>query len=139
MLGILLGSNINIKNIIAKEFPKIPTDAQNILAVLTTQLNGKSKIKDFIYENRIRVFFEELSKMEADVRISSDKHGVILGPTPLKGVELSSIDLRAGAALLIAALIAEGESKINNINLIDRGYSRLEEKINSLGANIKRI
>jgi UDP-N-acetylglucosamine 1-carboxyvinyltransferase len=77
--------------------------------------------------------------MGAKVRVLNPHQAIINGPTPLKGMPISSLDLRAGAAMVLAALIAEGETEISNINYIDRGYEKFDAKLNSLGAKISRV
>ncbi|MDD3861829.1 MAG: UDP-N-acetylglucosamine 1-carboxyvinyltransferase, partial [Candidatus Gracilibacteria bacterium] len=81
----------------------------------------------------------ELEKMGARVEFLNPHQALIIGPTKLKGIPISSWDIRAGAAMVVAALIAEGKTEISNINYIDRGYEKLEEKLRKLGASIKRI
>jgi len=119
-------------------YPGFPTDLQAPMAILLTQAEGTSEIHETMYEGRLN-YVQELKKMGAEVIIRDIHHVLITGPTPLFGTTISSFDLRAGATLIIAALIAEGESKIDNIHLIDRGYENIEEKLNKLGAKIERL
>ncbi len=119
-------------------YPGFPTDLQAPMAILLTQAEGTSEIHETMYEGRLN-YIKELKKMGAEAIIRDIHHILITGPTPLFGTKISSFDLRAGATLIIAALIAEGESEIDNIHLIDRGYEHIEEKLNSLGADIKRV
>ncbi|MFH1218796.1 MAG: UDP-N-acetylglucosamine 1-carboxyvinyltransferase [Candidatus Peregrinibacteria bacterium] len=119
-------------------FPGFPTDLQAPFAVLLTQANGVSRIFETLFDGRLNYLFE-LEKMGAKVEIINQHQALIIGPTQLKGIPISSCDIRAGAAMVIAALIAEGETEISNINYIDRGYENLHIKLNKLGASIKRV
>ena len=122
----------------ARTYPGIPTDLQAPFAVLAAQANGTSLIHDTLYEGRMG-YINELSKMGANALICDPHRVLITGPTPLYGQEITSFDLRAGATLIIAALIAEGESKINEAHQVDRGYEKIEERLRGLGADIKRV
>lgn len=119
-------------------YPGFPTDLQSSFGVLATQSKGDSLIFDTLYEGRLK-YIEELQKMGAKAKILDPHRALISGPTKLKGARIESLDLRAGAALVIAALIAEGESVLNNVEQIDRGYEKLEERLQKVGADIKRL
>lgn len=119
-------------------YPGIPTDLQAPFAVLATQASGISLIHDHMYEGRLR-YVEELIKMGANAVISDPHRAFITGPTQLWGQEIKSYDLRAGATLIIAALVAQGESVINNIYQVDRGYECIEKRLSAIGANIVRV
>ena len=119
-------------------YPGIPTDLQAPLAVLCTQSEGASLIHDALYENRFR-YIGELVKMGASAKILNPHEAIISGPTPLYGKKITSFDLRAGATLIIAALLAQGQSEISDIYQVDRGYEKIEERLSILGADIKRI
>jgi len=108
------------------------------MAVLLTQAEGTSEIHETMFEGRLN-YIKELKKMGADVIIRDQHHALISGPTSLFGTKIRSFDLRAGATLIIAGLIAEGESEISDIHLIDRGYENIEGKLNRLGAKIRRV
>ncbi len=108
------------------------------MAVLATQCQGASNIHETIFEGRLG-YIGELAKMGAEARVQDLHHASITGPTALTGTRITSFDLRAGATLIIAALIAEGESRLDQIEIIDRGYERIEEKLGKLGAKIKRV
>jgi len=125
-------------NIRTDIYPGFPTDLQAPMAVLLTQAEGTSEIYETMYEGRLN-YIKELKKMGAEVIIRDPHHALITGPTHLFGTRISSFDLRAGATLIIASLIAEGTSEIENVHLIDRGYERIEEKLNALGAKIERV
>jgi UDP-N-acetylglucosamine 1-carboxyvinyltransferase len=119
-------------------YPGFPTDLQAPMAVLATQADGTSEIYETIFEGRLG-YINELSKMGASC-VTRDAHqATITGPTPLFGARITSFDLRAGATLVIAALIAQGESRLDQIEIIDRGYENIEGKLKSLGANIRRV
>lgn len=119
-------------------YPGFPTDLQAPMAVLATQANGSSEIYETIFEGRLG-YISELSKMGASAVIRDAHQATITGPTELFGTRITSFDLRAGATLIIAALIAQGESRIDQIELIDRGYENIEQKFRTLGVNIKRV
>ena len=118
--------------------PGIIPDVLPPFAVLLTQAEGTSLIHDWMYEGRLR-YIGELVKMGASAHTLDPHRAIIIGPTKLFGKEITSFDIRAGATLIIAALIAEGESKINDVYHIDRGYERIEERLQQIGAAIKRI
>ncbi|MFA4930489.1 MAG: UDP-N-acetylglucosamine 1-carboxyvinyltransferase [Patescibacteria group bacterium] len=118
--------------------PGFPTDLQAPMAVLLTQANGTSKIFETMYEGRLG-YVTELMKMGANIK-TIDAHTIIVtGPTPLYGRSITSFDIRAGATLIIAALIAQGPSIIDRVELVDRGYEKIDERLRSLGADINRI
>ena len=122
----------------ALPYPGFPTDLLPLVVPLLTQAEGKSLIHDPLYENRLH-YTQELRKMGADIEIVDPHRAFVFGPTPLKGVTIESWDIRAGASLILAGLIAEGKTTIKNVEQIDRGYERIEERLAKLGANIKRI
>lgn len=116
-------------------YPGFPTDMQQIMSSLMTTADGRSVIEETIYENRFQNLYE-IKKMGANVEINSNK-GYIFGPTKLRGKTVNATDLRAGASLVLAALIAEGTTIINNADYILRGYEHITEKLTSLGAKIE--
>ncbi|MBA4336542.1 UDP-N-acetylglucosamine 1-carboxyvinyltransferase [bacterium] len=117
--------------------PSFPTDLQAPFAVLLTQADGKSKVFETLFDGRLNYLFE-LEKMGAKFEILNPHQAIISGKQNLRGVHISSWDIRAGAAMVLAALVAEGETEINNIGFIDRGYDNLEQKLKKLGATIER-
>lgn len=132
------GKELKSVNLKTHEYPGFATDLQAPFTVLMTQAKGISLIHETIFEGRL-FYTDILNQMGAKI-IMCDPHRVIVqGPTKLYGRSLLSPDLRAGIALVIAALIAKGESVIENIYQIDRGYEKIEERLQKLGANIKRI
>src|SRR3989344_3520212 len=119
-------------------YPGFPTDLQPATSVLLTQAKGKSLIHDPLYENRFQ-HLHELRKMGADIEITDPHRALIFGKTDLTGNKINSNDIRSGAALILAGLIAQGQTQIENISQIDRGYEKLDEKLRSLGAKIERV
>jgi UDP-N-acetylglucosamine 1-carboxyvinyltransferase len=119
-------------------YPGIPTDLQPELGVLATQAKGPTLIHDPLYEGRLK-YLEELNKMGASIIFCDPHRAIINGPTPLFGTEIPSLDIRSGAALIIAGLAARGQTIINNVYQIDRGYEKIEERLRNLDADIKRI
>ena len=124
-------------NIKALPYPGFPTDLQQPMMALLATAEGNSFIMENIFENRFN-HVPELAKMGASISISS-RTATVEGVERLYGTPLCASDLRAGAALVIAALAAEGESTISHIHFIDRGYEFLEQKLRALGADITRI
>ncbi len=118
-------------------FPGFPTDLQSPFGVLLTQAEGVSKIFEVLFEGRMAYLYE-LEKMGAQVEILNSHQALVIGPSQLRGRQVASNDIRAGAAMVIAGLCAEGETVITDVQYIERGYDRLEEKLRSLGADIVR-
>jgi UDP-N-acetylglucosamine 1-carboxyvinyltransferase len=123
---------INIKSLI---YPGFPTDLGQPMTTLLTQCNGVSFFEETIYENRIG-HIEELNKMGANIK-NIQPNAIVYGKTPLKGCEVKSTDLRAGAALVIAGLIASGKTIIDDAEHILRGYENIAEKLKAVGAKIE--
>jgi len=128
----------SIKVLKTAVYPSFPTDLQAPFSVLLTQATGISKIFETLFEGRLN-YLAELERMGAKVEILNPHQAIVIGPSKLKGIPISSYDIRAGAAMVIAALIAKGETEILNINYLDRGYDNLEKKLRHLGAKIQRI
>lgn len=122
----------NVKTLV---FPGFPTDLQQPFMVLSTQANGKSIIEETIYENRF-MHIPYLNKMGANIEINGSK-AIIMGPSKLSGSEVEATDLRAGASLVVAALVANGTTTIHNIEHILRGYENIVEKLTDVGAKIE--
>ena len=129
-------------NVRTHEYPGFPTDIQSPAVTFLTQASGEGTVLETIFEGRFK-FTEELIKMGADIKIMNPREILIKGPTPLNqlpdGEVLSAHDIRAGFAVVMAALVGKGAFTINNVHLIDRGYERLEERLSALGASIKRV
>jgi len=118
-------------------YPGFPTDMQAQFMALLTQAKGTSVVTETVFESRF-THVGELKRMGADIKIES-RSAVIEGVDHLMGAQVKATDLRAGAALVLSALKAQGQTEIGEIEHIDRGYERIEEKLQKLGANIKRI
>jgi UDP-N-acetylglucosamine 1-carboxyvinyltransferase len=118
-------------------WPGFPTDLMSILLVTATQSAGTCLIHEKMFESRL-FFVDKLIAMGAQIVLCDPHRAVVVGPSPLYGATISSPDIRAGMALLIAALAAEGTSVIDNIAQIDRGYERIDERLRALGAAIER-
>ncbi len=126
-----------VKKIDTRPYPGIPTDIQAPLGVLATQAKGETLIFDTMFEGRFN-YLGELEKMGGCVKILNPHQALISGPTKLQGSVIKSFDLRAGASLIIAALIAVGKTIIEDVYQVDRGYEKIEERLRKLGAEIKR-
>lgn len=118
-------------------YPGYPTDLQAQMMVLLAIVEGTSEIKETIFENRF-MHISELNRMGTNIEVDGNT-AIIKGVKELSGAEVMASDLRAGASLVLAALIAEGETIINRIYHIDRGYEKMEEKLINIGADIKRV
>jgi UDP-N-acetylglucosamine 1-carboxyvinyltransferase len=124
-------------DIVTAEYPGFPTDMQAQYMVLATQAEGTSNITENIFENRF-VHAQELLRMGARIKIEG-RRAVVRGKSPLSAAAVLASDLRASASLVLAALVAEGESIIDRVYHIDRGYEHIEEKLRGVGAQIRRI
>lgn len=131
-------SRIKPVNIWTAPAPHFPSDLQAPFAVLMTMAEGSSLIHETMFEARLN-YLKELQKMGANASILDPHRAVIIGPTGLFGKRIETLDLRAGATLIIAALVAEGKSEIINAEIIDRGYENIVEKLQDLGAEIERV
>ena len=138
--SLIVNHSLNLKpvRIQALPYPGFPTDLLPIVVPLLTQAEGKSLIHDPLYENRLN-YVQELRKMGADIEIVDPHRAFIFGKTPLRGVKIESWDIRAGASLVISGLMAKGQTTIENIYQVDRGYEKIEVRLGQLGADIKRI
>jgi len=135
---ILPTGKLKIDKIQSLIYPGIPSDLQSVLGVLATQSKGSTLLHDPLYEGRLK-YLEELNKMGAEIYFTDPHRAIINGPTKLHGNNLGTFDLRGGAALIMAALMADGKSTIDNIYQVDRGYEKIEERLQNLGADIKRV
>ena len=148
-MGVKFEKNGNILSVIGKldtlkparirtmPHPGFPTDMQPQMMLLLSLINGVSEVEETVFENRF-LHVQEFNRMGTDISI---RHGVafVNGGQPLTSAEVMASDLRAGAALVLAGLVAEGETILNRIYHVDRGYDQLEKKLNSVGAKIERI
>lgn len=125
---------VNIKTL---PYPGFPTDLQPPITALLCGAEGTSIITEGVWDNRFQ-YVDELKRMGARIKVEG-RMAVIEGPVDLTGAPVRAMDLRAGAAMVIAGLMARGETVISNIHYIDRGYERLDEKLKSLGADIQRV
>jgi UDP-N-acetylglucosamine 1-carboxyvinyltransferase len=120
-----------------EEYPGFPTDMQAQFMALATQAEGTSVITETIFENRF-MHASEMVRMGANISIDG-RNAIVHGPTPLQGSGVIASDLRASASLVLAALVAQGETYVDRVYHIDRGYERIEEKLTRLGARIERV
>jgi UDP-N-acetylglucosamine 1-carboxyvinyltransferase len=127
-----------IRKIQALPYPGFPPDLLSVVGVLATQTKGTTLIHDPLYEGRLK-YMDGLIKMGADIFFSDPHRALINGVKKLYGADVGSFDLRGGASLIIAGLIAEGQTIIRDIYQVDRGYERIEERLKKLGADIERI
>lgn len=118
-------------------YPGIHSDLQPELGVLATQTKGPTLIHDPLFEGRLK-YLDQLNKMGAGIIFCDPHRAIVYGPTQLRGIEMPSSDLRAGAAMVIAGLIAKGTTVIHDAYQIDRGYEKIEERLQKVGADIKR-
>jgi UDP-N-acetylglucosamine 1-carboxyvinyltransferase len=119
-------------------WPAFPADLTSIAVALATQCDGTALIHEWMFENRM-IFTDKLVLMGADITLCDPHRALISGPSRLRGERVESPDIRAGMAMLIAALCADGRSEIGNIRQIDRGYERIDERLRDLGARIERV
>ena len=118
-------------------WPAFPSDLMSIAIVVATQSTGNVLFHDWMYEGRM-YFTDKLTSMGAQIVLCDPHRCIVNGPSELFSGNVDSPDIRAGLALVLAALAAQGESVIRNVAQIDRGYERIDEKLRSLGANIIR-
>ena len=121
-----------------RPYPGFPTDMQAQLCVCMALANGVSRLTESVYETRFFGYCSELEKMGADIVIGG-KTAVVTGKQKLSGATVSASDLRAGAALVIAGLAADGITTVENVHFIERGYENIIEKLTALGAKIHRL
>ena len=128
---------LSAMNATTEEYPGLPTDMQAQLMALMTQAEGTSLITETIFENRF-LHALELSRMGAQIQVKGNQ-AVVQGKSELSGASVLASDLRASASLVLAGLVAQGETVVDRVYHIDRGYERIEEKLGSVGARIKRV
>src|SRR5436305_8142173 len=119
-------------------WPAFPADLTSIAVALATQAEGSILVHEWMFANRL-IFTDKLTLMGADVAMCEPHRAIITGPRRLRGERVESPDIRAGMAMLLAALCADGRSEIGNIRQIDRGYERIDERLRELGARIERV
>lgn len=125
-------------SVTTREYPGFPTDGQSPLTVLLTQIPGKSEVYETIYTDRL-FYTDMLNRMDANITMHTPQHITIEGPTPLRAKSVESPDLRAGIAMVIAAAVADGQTDIENIYQIDRGYESIDKRLRSIGVKIRRV
>ena len=128
----------SIPQINVMPWPAFPTDLMSIAIVVATQAEGSILFHDWMYEGRM-YFTDKLSGMGAQIVLCDPHRCIVQGPSELIGETVESPDIRAGLALVLASLAAEGKSTIRNVGQIDRGYERIDEKLRKLGADIQRL
>jgi len=131
------GKKLNPVEINTAPYPGFPTDLQPLFAVLLTQAEGISTIRENLFENRF-LYAYELNRMGSKI-VVEDRTAIITGPTPLTGSPVKATDLRAGAALLLAGLLAENTTTLYRVELIERGYENLPERLKALSAEIEVV
>jgi len=119
-------------------WPAFPADLTSIAVALATQSEGSILVHEWMFENRL-IFTDKLILMGADIVMCDPHRAIVTGPRRLRGERVESPDIRAGMAMLLAALCADGRSEIGNIRQIDRGYERIDERLRELGARIERV
>lgn len=128
----------SVSKLITNIWPGFPTDLMSVAIVLATQSKGVTLCHDWMYESRM-FFVDKLITMGAKITLADPHRVLIYGPTKLRGKILETPDIRAGMALVVAALAAKGKSTINQAELIERGYEDVVKKLKGLGADIERI
>lgn len=120
------------------EYPGFPTDLQAPAVIFLTQVTGEAKVFETIFEGRLR-YLDDIMYMGADIERLDIHRALVRGPRELEGRRLSSPDIRAGLAYIVAALVAHGESYVSNMMYVDRGYENIEKKLESIGVQVKRV
>jgi len=126
------------RRIVTGLWPGFPSDIVSLVTVLATQARGRTLLHDWMYELRLFAL-EQLSSMRADLFLCDPHRIIVSGPTTLRGRVLDSRDIRSGMALVAAALAAEGQSTVLEIETVERGYAQLVERLSSLGAQVHRV
>jgi UDP-N-acetylglucosamine 1-carboxyvinyltransferase len=129
--------NLRAADVSTEEYPGFPTDMQAQYMALTTQADGVSQVKENIFENRF-MHVQELVRMGANIKVDGNT-AIVRGATKLSAAAVMCSDLRASASLVLAALVADGESILDRVYHMDRGYERIEEKLRGVGAQIRRL
>ena len=137
-IRIISDGKLHSTTVKTRPYPGFPTDMQAQICVCMTVASGVSRLTESVYETRFFGYCSELQAMGAEIMING-KTAIVTGREKLKGADVSARDLRAGAALIIAGLSAEGTTKVRNIHFVERGYENIIQKLTALGANIKRV
>ncbi|MEC9490014.1 MAG: UDP-N-acetylglucosamine 1-carboxyvinyltransferase [Halanaerobiales bacterium] len=130
------GSDLKAVDVKTLPYPGFPTDMQSQMMALLTQTDETSLIIETVWENRF-MHVDELKRMGADIKI--DGHSALIKPGPLTGAEVRATDLRAGAALILAGLAAEGQTEVRDIYHVERGYENIDKRLRKVGASIKKV
>lgn len=130
--------SLKIDKLQSLPFPGMPSDLLSAFGVLATQAQGSTLFHDPMYNGRLK-YMEGLTKMGAEIYFADPHRAIINGPSILYGTDVGSFDLRGGAALIMAGIIASGKTTISNIYQVDRGYERIEERLQNLGSDIQRV
>jgi UDP-N-acetylglucosamine 1-carboxyvinyltransferase len=131
------GEDLRPVDVATAPFPGFPTDLQAQFMALMTRAAGTSEIRETIFENRF-MHVQELARLGADIQLQGDT-ATVKGVKSLRGAQVMATDLRASVSLVIAGLMAEGQTTINRVYHLDRGFERLEQKLSGCGAQIERI
>ncbi|HEY5639174.1 MAG TPA: UDP-N-acetylglucosamine 1-carboxyvinyltransferase [Dehalococcoidia bacterium] len=137
LMRVKAGGELRALTLQALPYPGFPTDLQAPMAVLLTQAQGVSTVHERVFDNRLG-YISDLRKMGAEIVTTGTTAAIITGPTPLSGAALTALDVRAGAAFILAGLAASGRTTVSDIYHVDRGYERIDEKLRGLGADIER-
>ena len=130
------GKTLESLEIQALPFPGFPTDLQAAFAVLLTQAEGTSRIFERVFNDRLR-YVDELRKLGANIALVTSQEARFTGPSPLRGADVRALDIRSGACLILAGLVAEGETRVHDIQHVRRGYEDIVGRFQSLGARIR--
>ncbi len=137
IIKVTKSGRLNSIDVVTGYYPEFPTDLQSMLLVLMCLANGESRLQENIFENRFLIK-DELIKMGAQIHQIDNRNVLVYGQNELRGCTVQAKDLRGGASLVLAGLVAKGETVVEGIRYIDRGYDHFEDVLNSLGADIKR-
>ncbi len=129
---------INAGRITTGLWPGFPSDLVSLVTALATQAAGATLVHDWLYELRL-YSLEQVSGMGADLFLCDPHRIIVTGPRQLKGKQLDSRDIRSGMALIAAALAAKGQSRVDQLEVVERGYGRLVERLQALGAHVARV
>jgi UDP-N-acetylglucosamine 1-carboxyvinyltransferase len=129
---------INAGRITTGLWPGFPSDLISLVTVLATQAAGATLVHDWLYELRL-YSLDQLSGMGADLFLCDPHRIIVTGPRQLRGKELDSRDIRSGMALIAAALAAKGQSRVDQLEVVERGYARLVDRLEALGAHVARV
>ena len=136
-IRVISDGNLKGVNVKTMPYPGFPTDLQPQIVTLLSVASGTSTVTEGVWESRFQ-YIEELRRMGADIIVAGDR-AIIHGVPTLKGANVKATDLRAGACLAIAGIIAKGTTYVHELRHIDRGYENLEGKLLALGAKVKRV